>query len=282
MQVGNWQRDVVEVAIPQWAFRTRDLAFTLIELMVVVSIIALLIALLLPAIKSARENARTAICMSNQRQIYMGLHNYAQEQDEDVVPSYINNARTWPWIAREYLPGADLDPWLGWYGAPRSEPPPQKTMMHCPTENLHGGPNLARVGLPAGVPGDIHEDYALNAMRCGRLGYAYDNPQTYKVWDRGGKTNFFSLVVESGNGYKQTYIGQPSDTYILADSGWMDIQAASVNRQDAFGFRYRHLGWSAANLCFFDGHVETHGFPINDNDYHLPGNRNAMALVKPW
>ena len=89
-------------------------------------------------------------------------------------------------------------------------------------------------------------------------------------------------MVESGGGYPQTYIGLPSDTYILADATWMDIQAASVNRQDLWGFWYRHLNWTAANLCFFDGHVETLGSPINDNDYHLPGNRNAMAFVKPW
>ena len=264
-------------------------AFTLIELLVVIAIIAVLIALLLPAVKSARENARTAICMSNQRQVYMGLHAYATENEELVNPSYRNNARTWPYYMREHLPGIDIDAvgnplftWVGWYGAARSEPPPQQTMVHCPSENLHGGPNLARRGLPAGVPGDIHEDYALNAMRCGRLGYAEDNPQTYNVWNRGGKTNFFSLEVVSGGGYPQTYVGLPSDTYILADATWMDIQAASVNRQDIWGFRYRHLNWSAANLCFFDGHVETRGSPINDNDYHLPGNRNAMAFIKPW
>ena len=283
MQVGNWQRDVVEVAIPQWAFRTRDLAFTLIELMVVVSIIALLIALLLPAIKSARENARTAICMSNQRQIYMGLHNYAQEQDEDVVPSYITGARTWPWIAREYLPGADLDPWLGWYGAPRSEPPPRKTMMHCPTENLHGGPKLARVGLPAGEPGDIHEDYSLNGVRSGRMGYSA--PASQGGWrDRGGKTNFFSLVVESGRGYEQIYVGAPSDVYLLADACWMDIEPRWAARNvEVFGFRYRHLNEGATNLCFFDGHVETYGFPVPDNDYwDNISYAYAMAMSEPW
>ena len=270
--------------------RPRLSGFTLIELLVVISIIAVLIGLLLPAIKSARENARATLCMSNQRQVYMGLHGYAMENDELVNPSYRTGGATWPYYMMEHLPGIDADSvgaghrgtWVGWYGPPRSEPPPYQTMVHCPSEALHGGVTLQRIRYLNSATFDIHEDYALNAMRCGRLGYAYDNPQTYKVWDRGGKTNFFSLVVESGNGYKQTYIGQPSDTYILADSGWMDIQAASVNRQDAFGFRYRHLGWSAANLCFFDGHVETHGFPINDNDYHLPGNRNAMALVKPW
>lgn len=50
--------------------------FTLIELLVVVSIIALLLAILLPAMTKARETTRTAICLSNQRQIGIGQATY--------------------------------------------------------------------------------------------------------------------------------------------------------------------------------------------------------------
>jgi prepilin-type N-terminal cleavage/methylation domain-containing protein/prepilin-type processing-associated H-X9-DG protein len=44
-------------------------SFTLIELLVVVAIIAVLVALLLPALSQARESARSAVCLSNLRQI---------------------------------------------------------------------------------------------------------------------------------------------------------------------------------------------------------------------
>ncbi|MEM6257732.1 MAG: DUF1559 domain-containing protein [Planctomycetota bacterium] len=60
-------------------------AFTLIELLVVISIIALLIAILLPALGSAREAARAAVCQSNQRQIMTSFYTYAQDF-KDVVP----------------------------------------------------------------------------------------------------------------------------------------------------------------------------------------------------
>ena len=63
---------------------TRRGAFTLIELFVVVAIIALLAALLIPAVQAARESARNLQCVSNLRQIGVGIHHY--ETQNNVFP----------------------------------------------------------------------------------------------------------------------------------------------------------------------------------------------------
>jgi prepilin-type N-terminal cleavage/methylation domain-containing protein/prepilin-type processing-associated H-X9-DG protein len=60
-------------------------AFTLVELLVVIGIIALLISILLPTLGKAREVARRAACLSNLRQVHQAFHFYALE-NRDQVP----------------------------------------------------------------------------------------------------------------------------------------------------------------------------------------------------
>jgi len=63
-------------------------AFTLIELLVVIAIIAILASILFPVFARARENARRASCLSNLKQMGLGMMQYTQDYDEHYPPAY--------------------------------------------------------------------------------------------------------------------------------------------------------------------------------------------------
>ncbi|MGA2062559.1 MAG: DUF1559 domain-containing protein [Thermoguttaceae bacterium] len=66
--------------------------FTLVELLVVITIIAMLVGLLMPAVQSAREAGRRAQCMNNQHQITIALHQH--DSEKGYLPGYVGEYRT--------------------------------------------------------------------------------------------------------------------------------------------------------------------------------------------
>ena len=59
----------------------RKTGFTLIELLVVISIIALLLSILVPALRRAREQAKSVVCLSNLRQQGLTMALYIEDND---------------------------------------------------------------------------------------------------------------------------------------------------------------------------------------------------------
>jgi prepilin-type N-terminal cleavage/methylation domain-containing protein/prepilin-type processing-associated H-X9-DG protein len=114
-------------------------AFTLVELLVVIAVIAVLAAILFPVFAQAREKARQTTCLSNLRQIGTAAQMYAQDYDER-------------------FPGTELGQGDGEYHwiemlAPYTK---NRDLFHCPSAAVKTG------YLPNGVAAEYTYSYAMN------------------------------------------------------------------------------------------------------------------------
>jgi prepilin-type N-terminal cleavage/methylation domain-containing protein/prepilin-type processing-associated H-X9-DG protein len=100
-------------------------AFTLIELLVVIAIISILAAILFPVFARARENARRASCMSNQKQLALAFMMYTQDFDERLPAHYgyveAGVVHSWPVVLEPYAKSRQL--------------------FFCPSDTLHNSSN---------------------------------------------------------------------------------------------------------------------------------------------
>ncbi len=74
----------------------RRAAFSLVELLVSIGVIALLMSVLVPSLGRARNQARSVTCMSRVRQLGLAFHAYAHDHDDYALPTCVN-ARTFWW-----------------------------------------------------------------------------------------------------------------------------------------------------------------------------------------
>lgn len=81
----------------------RKRAFTLVELLVVISIIALLMAILLPSLQRARKQARATVCQSNLRQVGLAVNLYAENFDYYVPRGSWGDEPIWFMVLLPFL-----------------------------------------------------------------------------------------------------------------------------------------------------------------------------------
>ena len=178
-------------------------AFTLIELLVVIAIIAILAAILFPVFAQARDKARSIACLSNTKQLALGVMQYAQDYDE-LLPVAGYNAQCrgrWQWQIYPYVknqqvftcPNLSQQPWVA----------TTNNNYTCPAS----GSRPVATGLVVGQndKGGYGWNYALHG-------------------DSGDLTG---SVLDSAPGYSMASIAKHADTVIIGETGFIGTTGTS-------------------------------------------------------
>lgn len=220
--------------------------FTLIELLVVISIIALLIAILLPALRSARETARGAQCLSSLKQHAFIALAYANDYEDRLPYGRLDGVSDW---------GVLLDGWMSGDGMTYATSDSDRTEIYrCPSATIDDGTRHYSAH-PRLMPDlDTYQIYNLNQLRRPtEIAMLVDSVQD----DRSGPSFGMATIL---------YNRVPSSTILFdpADTRNEDPIADADRNADAYlnwgYFRYRHGGDNAVNISYPDGHAGTNPY----------------------
>lgn len=161
------------VELPVVRKRGRN-AFTLVELLVVVAIIAILAALLSPALRSARERSKQIRCMSSMRQLTTALNMYAEEH-EGWMPSpnqTMDGVANTPWLrvltAQKYLGGGNIV-----YGT-ATPPPVELQVGRCPAWTHAAWSRLTIYGFRTHSTGEFTRHNLTQVNNLSEFGLVFD------------------------------------------------------------------------------------------------------------
>lgn len=226
--------------------RRANAGFTLIELLVVIAIIAILAAILFPVFATAREKARATSCLSNQRQMTLGMLMYVQDSDETFPPfAYRTPPRGQTlWAGgREDVKGP-LDPAKGFLY------PYLKNagILQCPSNTQTVKPlGEFAYGYNVHLAGDGTIDDDALPINPAPLA-ALTHPATTIIF---GDAEERKDPTATRPDTMKPNAGTPEQTLLLVTpSEWCSMGTGCISTS-----AFRHRGF--ANFCYVDGHVRS-------------------------
>jgi len=220
-------------------------AFTLLELLVVVGIIAILAAILLPVLSAAKKRAAQATCINDLNQLGLGMHMYIDD-----------SSGTFPGMASQHS-GFQAADWIYWR-TNTANPPVEKSpivitlagasraLFRCPLDT----DDSARMAQADAVNGPYLYSYSLTSYNV-----ANDvDPGMSSVFTGGQSLPFKLSSVRNPSGKimlaeevaSDSSSDNPTGASVINDGRWMP--------EDPDPLTARHNG--RADVTFADGHVE--------------------------
>ncbi len=237
-------------------------AFTLIELLVVIAIIAVLAAILFPVFAQAREKARAATCLSNEKQLALGVLMYAQDYDETIIPwrtqiEYTGEPqaqRFWVYKIQPYIKsGGSYNPPGGVFTCPSWS---QAKIGLAASKPDCDGSDLSFFFQPPPNPIQIYSHYGLATespyLMSWVTGAPYPNCGTPQdpCADSPGS---LSWVAPRGITRALADIRRPASTVFIGDGVSMLALGGFV---DIMGCESGEMHQGGGNFAFLDGHVK--------------------------
>jgi prepilin-type N-terminal cleavage/methylation domain-containing protein/prepilin-type processing-associated H-X9-DG protein len=252
-------------------------AFTLIELLVVIAIIAILAAMLLPALASAKAKAQRLQCMSQMKQLGVGINLFGTDHVDIFLPAVYRTGDyqyqiSWDDYIHRYIGGTDSDDDLA-LGITASNKVPK--ILKCPADRIEvsisWGPFATRRSYSMNFGGfwDKGSQGPMPPAKFGVGMYIMNNNGSMPPWEPPGYK--FSAVQDNSG---TILLAELPNGENMAGNDWPSFCAGPVNSAGNFPgltpdcfqigtsqFSYGSVSYGLHsrrfNYLFHDGHVET-------------------------